>query len=122
MPGKGRVAHNACLCLAQGFTRCGVGREIYRREEALYRAWGAKEIHTEAACDALKSGVWFDFGFKVAPDELNSLGVIWRELQAEILKRSGNQLRQLGETWDTWEPEFRRFIGERESVPMYRVL
>ncbi|MBX7096588.1 MAG: GNAT family N-acetyltransferase [Myxococcaceae bacterium] len=81
--GLGRVAFNHMMCLEKEFRRKGLAREIYRREEALFRKWQAAEVHLNAGCDAVRSQVWQKLGFELSMGYRSKVEDLWDEYQRE---------------------------------------
>ena len=70
--GRGVVAQNLTLFLRNGIKRQKFATALYQSEEALFRAWGVREIHVFPSDDGMT--VWMK-SFKFQPKHPDLLGL-----------------------------------------------
>jgi len=116
----GRAAANRLLCLAPAHQKKGLAKEIYKREEPLFRQWSARELQLDAGCEALKAGTWIRAGFRPGTGHQLAWERDWQEYQTKELGRREGQFVQFPLSWAEWPSEFYKKLATRLMVmPMF---
>jgi GNAT superfamily N-acetyltransferase len=88
---RGKVAVRVKFYLRGKFHRSGFATYIVNREEDLFRAWGAREIHTPA----MEAGRWVwtraKFGYSIPQFDFDALQQSYRDWQRS--ERTGDPVR-----------------------------